>query len=244
MSKKRKICAHITECEIMFKTERRDEILQFINSKGKVSVEEISEKIYASPSTVRRDLEKLEAQGLILRYHGGAESAQTLRPPQIIRHQHNQKEKRLIAERAAKLVFPETVIFIDASTTVQYMIPCLAGIKNLTVYTNGADTAMRLAEHKIRVICTGGELKNESMAYVGQGAIDSVRKVYFDAMFFSSAAFDEYSVSDWSESETELRRIVAEQSARRYFLADLSKKGKRFPYIVCKLHELDAVICE
>ena len=62
--------------------------------------------------------------------------------------------------------------------------------------TNGADTAMRLAEAKIRTVCTGGELLSESMAYVGSAAIDTVRKVYFDAVLFSSAGFDDNVVSD------------------------------------------------
>lgn len=226
----------------MLKSVREEEILQLVNSHGKISVEKIAEKTFASESTVRRALKKLEQQGLIRRLHGGAESVLSLRPPQIIRHQYNQKAKKSIAVKAAAFVQPDSCIFIDASTTVQYMIPYLSGIKNLTVYTNGIDTAMRLSEVKVRAICTGGELLAESMAYVGQAAIDTVRRVYFDAMFFSSAAFDEKTVSDWSEEETVLRRAVMEQSEKRYFLADLSKKGKRFTHIVCRISEPDEII--
>ena len=228
----------------MLKTEREEEILQLVNSLGRVSVDEIAEKTFSSQSTVRRALKKLEQKGLLRRHHGGAESILSLRPPQIIRHQHNQNAKKIIAEKAAAFVLPDTCIFIDASTTVQYIIPHLFGIENLTVYTNGVDTAMRLSETNVRVICTGGELLKDSMAYVGQHAIDAVRRVYFDAMFFSSAGFDESKVSDWSEAETVLRRVVMEQSEKRYFLADMSKKGKRFTHIVCSVNELDEIICE
>ena len=228
----------------MIQKGRDEEILQIVNSCGKVSVDELAQKTFASPSTVRRDLKKLEQQGLLRRLHGGAESVLSLRPPQIIRHQSNQKAKKIIAAKAAALISCDSCIFVDASTTVQYLIPHLAGIKDLTVYTNGADTAMRLSESKVRVICTGGELLAESMAYVGQTAIDSVRKMYFDAMIFSSAAFDDAVVSDWSEEETILRREVMAQSKKRYLLADSSKKGKRFAYIVCRTNELDEIICE
>ena len=82
------------------------------------------------------------------------------------------------------------------------------------------------------------------MAYVGSAAIDTVRKVYFDAVLFSSAGFDDNVVSDWSEGETELRRVVLEQSAKRYFLADHTKRGKRYTHIVCRINELDKIICE
>lgn len=228
----------------MSKNSRNEEILQLVNSRGVISVGELSEKTYASRSTIRRDLEKLEQQGLLRRHHGGAESVLSLRPPQIIRRQRNQAEKNAIASKAAALVAPCSTIFIDASTTVQYMIPYLAAIEHLTVYTNGADTAMRLAEARIRAICTGGELLAESMAYVGSAAADTVRKVYFDAMFFSSAGFDDGVVSDWSEGETALRRVVLEQSAKRYFLADHTKRGERYTHIVCHTNELDEIICD
>ena len=228
----------------MSKNSRSEEILQLVNSRGVISVEELSEKTYASRSTIRRDLEKLEQQGLLRRHHGGAESVLSLRPPQIIRRQRNQSAKSAVASKAAALIEPGSTIFIDASTTVQYMLPHLAAIDYLTVYTNGADTAMRLAEAKIRTVCTGGELLSESLAYVGSAAEDTVRKIYFDAMFFSSAGFDDDVISDWSEGETELRRIVIEQSAKRYFLADHTKRGERYTHIVCRTNKLDKIICD
>lgn len=228
----------------MLNIDRSQEILRLVNTKGSVSIKELAKETYASPSTIRRDLEKLEQQGLLRRHHGGAESVLSLRPPQIIRRQRNQAEKNAAASKAAALVEAGSTIFIDASTTVQYMIPHLAAIEHLTVYTNGADTAMRLAEAKIRAICTGGELLAESMAYVGFAAADTVRKVYFDAAFISSAGFDDSVVSDWSEGETELRRVVLEQSAKHYFLADHTKRGKRYSYIVCRTNELDEIICD
>ena len=228
----------------MSKSRRSEEILQLVNSKGSISIQELSEKTYASRSTIRRDLEKLEQQGLLRRHHGGAESVLSLNPPQIIRRQRNQSEKKAIAEKAAALIEPNSTIFIDASTTVQYMIPHLIGIEGLTVYTNGTDTAISLAKLKIRAICTGGELFAESMAYVGQVAANAVRNIIFDAMFFSSAGFDESIISDFSESETVLRRTVLEQSTKRYFLADNTNRGKRYTYIVYRTNEVDKIICD
>ena len=63
-------------------------------------------------------------------------------------------------------------------------------------------------------------------------------------MFFSSAAFDDGVVSDWSEQETALRRIVMEQSVKKYFLADRTKKGKRRTHVVCRVTEIDKIFCE
>ncbi|MBR3965769.1 MAG: DeoR/GlpR transcriptional regulator [Clostridia bacterium] len=226
----------------MSKNSRIEDILRLVNSKGSISIGELAEMTFASRSTIRRDIEKLESQGLIRRYHGGAESVLALNPPQIVRRHRNRAEKSLIAEKAAALVNPGSTIFIDASTTVQYMISHLAAIKKITVYTNGADAAIRLSEANIRSICTGGELLAESMAYVGSIAADTVKKVYFDAMFFSSAGFDSEVISDWSEEETVFRRIVMKQSAKKYFLADSSKQNKRYTHIVCHINEIDEKI--
>lgn len=230
--------------KIMIKNNRLEEILNIVNASGRISVADLAEKTYSSSSTIRRDLVKLEQMGLLRRHHGGAESVLFLRPPQIIRQQYNQAQKRSLAEKATLLVAPNSTIFIDASTTAQYMIPHLSSVENLTAYTNGTDTAIRLAEAGITTICTGGELFSESMAYVGQVAADAVRKVYFDAMFFSAAAYDDTIISDWSERETVLRRIVMEQSAKKYFLADSSKYGKRFTHILCRMSEIDELISE
>ena len=223
---------------------RREDILFLVNTKGSVSINEIAEKTYASRSTIRRDLEKLELQGLLRRYHGGAESVTGLYPPQIIRFNHNQEQKKVIGEKAAKLITPGSTIFIDASTTAQYMLPHLSSIKNLTVYTNGIDTAIRLGESNVRAICTGGEVFAQSMAYVGTVAVDTVQKIHFDAMFFSSAGFNETTISDWSEAETELRRTVIKQSNKIYFLADHTKQGKSYTHIVCRTNEVDKIIVE
>ena len=74
--------------------------------------------------------------------------------------------------------------------------------------------------------------------------IFTVRKTYFDAMFFSCAGFDDRVISDWSEKESVLRRVVMEQSGKKYFLADHTKQGKRFTHIVCRIGEVDEILSE
>ena len=228
----------------MSRNNRSEEILRLVNMRGSIGIGELSELTYASRSTVRRELEVLEQRGLLRRRHGGAESVLSENPPRTIRSQRNREEKSAIAARASALVAPHSTVFLDSSTTVQYMIPHLSGIEGLTVYTNSVEAALSLARLHVRAICTGGEIYAESMAYVGAVAADAIRRVNFDAMFFSSAGFDSDYVSDFSESETVLRRIAMEQSTRRYFLADTTKRGRRFTHVVCRISDLDLVITE
>ena len=65
---------------------RKEDILRIVNEKGSVSIAALAELTFASPSTVRRELERLARQGLVRRRHGGAESVLALRPPRIVRH--------------------------------------------------------------------------------------------------------------------------------------------------------------
>ena len=129
------LCSNVQMEDVMPKNHRDEELLSLINSAGYMSVGDLAEKTYTSSSTVRRALSRLEQQGLIRRRHNGAESLLTLRPPLIVRRQYNQAQKIASAERAAKLVKSDSTIFIDESTTVQYMIPHLASIEGLTVFT-------------------------------------------------------------------------------------------------------------
>ena len=89
---------------------------------------------------------------------------------------------------------------------------------------------------------TDFEHLEEVLARFGNKAIGI--KVYFDAMFFSSAAFDEEIISDWSEAETVLRRKVMEGAAKRYFLADHTKRGMRYAHIVCRTSCADEIFCD
>ena len=123
----------------MIRNNRSDDILELVNSNGSISVKELAERTYTSPSTVRRELQRLEEMGLLRRHHGSAQSLLTMRPPQIMRRQYNQEEKKEIARRAAEMLIPDSTVFIDASTTVQYMIPYIATVPGITVYTNGAE---------------------------------------------------------------------------------------------------------
>ena len=52
--------------------ERRNRIVELINEKGRVSVNELSELFNISVVAIRADLSELEKQGLLARVHGGA----------------------------------------------------------------------------------------------------------------------------------------------------------------------------
>lgn len=229
----------------MINQKRFDELLNLINEDGYASVASLAERTYASPSTIRRDLIELERLGYVKRYHGGAElAAKDLRLPMNLRMQKNHEAKSAIARKAVEKITDGNIIFLDNSSSAQHMVPYLSRIKDITVFTNGAETTVMLGKANIRVYCTGGLLFTKSLAYIGEYALAMVRQINFDYMFFSSYGLDGDLITDWCELETQLRRAVIAQSRYKYFLCDRSKYGLRSIYNVCTVREISSVISE
>ncbi len=229
----------------MITEERKNKILTIIQQYGYVRNDKLAEKLFASTSTVRRNLSELEKLGLVKRSHGGVQLTDgDFDLPFILRSQKNTANKRIIAEKTAAYLKDDTIIFIDASSTCINLVPYIIKHKNIKVFTNGIETAMLLADSDIEVYILGGKIKHSSLATVGENAFKMVDNLYFDAMFFSSSGYTDGVISDYSHSETMLRHQIIEHSKEKYFLCDISKKGKRFNYIVCRENELTKVITD
>ncbi|MBE6597693.1 MAG: DeoR/GlpR transcriptional regulator [Ruminococcaceae bacterium] len=231
----------------MYDLERQEEILRILEEKKSVSVHSLAERLYSSESTIRRDLSALERSGRVRRTFGGAvlEESNTKEVPLFLRQAQNGEKKRIIAEKAARLVENGKVIFLDASTTVAYLVPHLKQFKNLTVITNSPNTSLELGRSGITSYCTGGRLLESSEAYVGGEAEDFIRRFNADIMFFSSRGItDDGYITDSSAEESQIRRVMMANSAKKYYLYDESKLGKKYLCNICSVADIDAVIGE
>jgi DeoR family fructose operon transcriptional repressor len=111
------------------------------------------------------------------------------------------------------------VIFLDASSTVSHIVKHLSAEQNLTVITNSMFVAERLKENHIRCYLTGGMLVENSYAMVGHMAENTVADLYANICFFSAQGIDEDGViSDQSESESSLSRVMIQNAKKQYFL--------------------------
>ena len=137
----------------MFTEERYSIILNQLKIKGMISVTELVKKLGASESTVRRDLNSLDSEGLLKKIHGGAVSIEEI----ISRHDYrvnirqsiNVDEKNEIAKYAASLIEENDVIYIDSGTTTELLINYIEA-SNITAVTNGIIHAKKLLEKKIK----------------------------------------------------------------------------------------------
>ena len=108
----------------MYGNEREREIMDLLAQNRYATVEYLAEKIHISPSSIRRDLKKLEMEGLITRSYGGAEIKKSINRqiPYFLRSHKNTKEKNFVAQIASSLVKSGDVVFLDSSTSTYFMI--------------------------------------------------------------------------------------------------------------------------
>ncbi len=198
----------------MLEVERFEKIMEYLREKKTAPVNVLAKRLFVSEATMRRDLSELERKGLVKRLHGGAilldGANQEL--PLYLRERQNTDAKRIISEKASHHIVEGQTIFLDASSTAQYLIKYFENYQNLTIITNGLKTAQELNSLSHRIYCTGGLLLHNSSAYVGDFAADFVRNFNADIMFFSSRGVSESGqITDASREETYIRQVMLQR---------------------------------
>jgi DeoR/GlpR family transcriptional regulator of sugar metabolism len=149
----------------MLKEERHKIILKEINLQNKVLSTDLSEQLVVSEDTIRRDLNELSEQGLIVKVHGGA-MGKTFHYPFNGQNQvYAQEAKQVIADKAIGLFQKDMLILVEGGTTIMEIAKKIPPDLKATFMTISPQVALTLAEHEqIDVITIGGRLAKN--AYV------------------------------------------------------------------------------
>ena len=174
----------------MYQQERMDEIMKILKKNHYVTVDYLVKEIKYSPASIRRDLTLLQKQGLITRSYGGVTYKDANISPFRFRQHSMKTAKNAIAKKAASLVKNGDVVFLDASSTTQYMCRFLTEKKGITVLTCNMLLADFLSEHGINTYCTGGRVVEYPGILGGSYMLDTLSKFNIDIAFFSSTAFN------------------------------------------------------
>ena len=103
----------------------------------------------------------------------------------------------------------------------------------------------KLRKKQIRCYLTGGMWVENSHALVGSISEQTLAGLYANICFFSAQGIDENGViSDQSEVESSLRRLMLKNSEKQYFLFDGSKYNKRFAFTICTAQEISDIITD
>lgn len=231
----------------MIIAERRNKILAIVKERKYCTVNYLSQTLCVAPITVRRDLTEMEHAGLIHRCFGGATvpDYENREIPFEIRNQSNFSVKEQLARKAAKLIKTGDIVFMDASSTVSHMAEFLSPEDNVTVVTNSTLVAEKLKEKHIRCYLTGGSPVQNSYALVGSLAEQAIAGFNANICFFSSQGISKDGmISDQSERETALRRLMIRNSKKQYFLFDGSKYGKCLAFRLSHVQDITDYITD
>lgn len=233
----------------MLNKEREQEIINILKvTNGYVTVKYLCNTLFASESSIRRDLKSLERRGLIKRSYGGA-AIVTNRSSIITfnqRTQQNINAKRLIAKKAATYIEEGNIIFLDQSSTSFYLANEIINRGSLTVVTNNTEILILLANSKIRVISSGGYLSDENRnCLIGGDARYTFENMYADMVFFSTKGLSyDGIITDPSREEIIVRNAMLKNADKKIFLCDSTKFGAHAPYKQCELGDVDYLISE
>lgn len=218
---------------------RLDLIVAYLKNHTLVTVEQLVEAVDASPATIRRDLIKLDEQGVISRSHGGV-ALRRFEPAQPTTN-----EKRAIARVAASLVNAGDAVVLDAGTTMMELAKCLTHLP-LRVITVDLHIALFLAEFRqIEVTIVGGRIDDSSQSCIGEHGRKLLRSVYPNIAFMSCNSWGvKTGVTTPTEDKAGLKQEIIANAQRKVLLADSSKYGAHSLFNVVPLERFNDVITD
>lgn len=231
----------------MLKKERLLTIVEMVNKKGIITVNEIINGLSVSDMTVRRDLDELEKAGKLLRVHGGAQSL-TYTLDQELSHTEKStlqmEEKSQIAAAAAALIDDGETIFLGPGTTIELLATRLMQ-KKIRIITNNYSVFDILAQADIpEILLIGGDFRKNTGAFVGPITNDNLRKLKFTKAFISSNGVHNEAISTYSTEEGEAQQIALNNSRKKYLLVDNKKFNRDDFYVFYNLHDFDLLITD
>ena len=211
----------------MLAADRRNQILERLQRDKKVEVGQLSREFGVSEETIRRDLERLERDGLAVKSYGGAVLNESLNieVPFNVRKKRNVEGKQKIARMVAELVQDGDHLMMDASSTTVFIVKALKKKKRLTIVTNSIEVMLEAGDVEgWKVLSTGGRMKEGYLALVGAKAVEGVLAYHAQKAILSCKAFDiSRGFSDSSEEVAQVKQTMWRCSTECILAVDSSK---------------------
>lgn len=212
----------------MYQKERMENILALLRRYGYVTVKFLVEELHYSRATIHRDLNALEKMGKLRRTYGGVEATQERAIPVEFRYEKEKPKKKRIGRRAAQYVCDGDTIFIDGSTTAQYMSEYLLDKKDITVLTNNMALAMLLSENGIRATVLGGQILEPPYMLGGTDTVEAAARYRADKCFFSTREVSRGGEMAYTDDIYLLMHKTMMRNARQvFYLVDSDKVDRR-----------------
>lgn len=232
----------------MLAIERRREILVKLQQDGRVFVGDLSRYYQVTEETIRRDLEKLEADGMAKKTYGGAVLADSLNVdlPYYVRKQTNVKSKEKIAAVIADMIQDGDHIMLDASSTAVYVVKKMKHLKNITIITNSIEVLIELADVTgWKVFSTGGMVKEGALSLTGHQAEEMIDRYHVDKAIISCKGIDlRFGISDSNEPDVEIKRHMLSAAKQTILAVDSSKFDKVSFVRMGSFEQIDTIVTD
>ncbi len=232
----------------MLAIERRNAIISRLNMDGKVIVTDLAHEFDVTEETIRRDLEKLDREGIAKKTYGGAVANKSLNVdlPSSVRKRANVELKQRIAEKIALMINDGDYVMADASSTAMFVIKCIKTKKNITLITNSVEILLELADNTDwNVLSTGGSLKPGALALVGSTAEKMIRDFHVDIAICSSKGIDiNMGITDSNEKDSQMKQAIFSSAAKRVLAIDSTKFDRIAFTKVCGANEVDVIVTD
>lgn len=213
----------------MFVSERHAAIVELLQHAGKVNVKDLCQRFQVTEDCIRKDLKKLEGEGLLQRTYGGA---LPLRQRPVIaalpeRRTENLAVKQQIAEKALALIDDGDCLFLDNSTTnILLAKRIVESSRQVTVMTNMLDILQALQNApQVTVFCPGGYYKPDINGFIGSQTNAVIRQYTFDKVFIGSCGMNVAGgyVTTIEAEEGETKRVIMEAGRAVYLVMENRK---------------------
>ena len=227
--------------------ERQQRILEMLQQRGGLRMQELEEALRYSRSTIRRDVLALEALGALTHRQGRVYpvSSSGKEKHYNLRRLEHLPEKAAMAALALPFIEDGMSLFLDASTTVQQLCPLLARFQNLTILTNSLDTARIAAGLPgADLFFPGGYYRADTGCILGEPAIEYIQKFRMDLCVLSCYGLDKDGAYDASTQHSYLKQAMLDHADRAILLCAGYKAGHRYKYRLAPFSRFDAWICD
>lgn len=224
---------------------RRQKIIELLIEQGSASLEQLARQFEVSVMTIHRDLDELEASGLLRKKRGGAtiESNTQFESDHRYRARIAAEEKLSIARFASRFIEPGMSVIIDDSSTAQSIVPSLLEKRPLTVITNNLSVIESLTEAAgITLIAVGGNYSRKFNGFFGMLAEHVLSDLRAEVALLSSSSVDGKSVYHQDQEVVGVKRQMLSSSAKSYLLIDHQKFQRTALYHLAGLEVFDGVV--
>lgn len=229
--------------------ERHAYICDLARQQRIVRVSALSEALGVSEITIRRDLEKLEEEGLLERTHGGAVFNQHMQAEPLYVHKDRllPGAKAAIGRAAAGLIEDGETIFINGGSTTRQIFSHLRGKRDVRVVTSNAAALAELSSGEpLELVVAGGTYRWQSNSFVGPLALAAISRIYARRTFLGVDGISaRYGITTPILEESEVARAMIEQTCGPVIVvADHTKIGIIADFVTCPLNRVDIVITD